>query len=76
LLEAAALAGAGGLLGLVIGIGAGGLLTLLVPALPVRPSLEHALLAEAVAIAIGVGAGSLPAVRAAGLNPVEALRAD
>ncbi|HEX6734723.1 MAG TPA: ABC transporter permease, partial [Azonexus sp.] len=74
--EAVALSGLGGLLGLLLGIGLAQIIHLAVPALPVHTPLSFVLLAEAVAIAIGLAAGVLPARRAAGLDPVEALRTE
>lgn len=74
--EAVALAAVGGLLGLVLGIGIAQLAHLLVPALPVQTPLSFVLLAEAVAIVIGLAAGVLPARNAARLDAVEALRAE
>ncbi|MBL9078164.1 MAG: ABC transporter permease [Planctomycetes bacterium] len=74
--EAAALAALGGALGLLLGVGCGWLLRLLVPALPVATTLPHVLLAEGVAILVGLVAGTAPALRAARLDPIEALRAE
>lgn len=74
--EAIALSAIGGALGLLLGFGLAQLIHLLVPALPVHTPLSFVLLAEGVAIAIGLAAGVLPARRAAGLDPVEALRSE
>ncbi|WP_028994366.1 ABC transporter permease [Azonexus hydrophilus] len=74
--EAIALSALGGALGLLLGIGLAQLIHLLVPALPVHTPLSFVLLAEGIAIAIGLAAGVLPARRAARLDPVEALRTE
>ncbi len=74
--EAVVLAGIGGLAGLVIGTGGAWLLGVLVPALPTHTPWSYVVLAELLAAAIGLAAGVLPAVRAANLDPIEALRAE
>jgi len=74
--EAVALAAIGGLVGLLLGFGMAQLINFFIPALPVHTPLSFVLLAEAIAAAIGLAAGVLPARRAARLDPVEALRTE
>ena len=74
--EAVALSALGGLLGLALGFGLAQAIHLLLPALPVHTPISFVLLAEGIAVAIGLAAGVLPARRAARLDPVEALRAE
>ncbi|OHC62690.1 MAG: peptide ABC transporter permease [Rhodocyclales bacterium GWA2_65_19] len=74
--EAVALAAIGGLFGLLLGVGLAQTISFFVPALPVHTPLSFVLLAEALAAAIGLAAGVLPARRAALLDPVEALRTE
>jgi putative ABC transport system permease protein len=74
--EAVTLSALGGVLGLLLGLGLAQLIHLAVPALPVHTPIGFVILAEAVALAIGLLAGVLPAIRAAKLDPVEALRAE
>ncbi len=71
--EALILGGCGGLVGLLAGAGGSWLLGRLLPGLPTHVSWGYALLALVVALAIGLLAGVVPAWRAAGLDPVEAL---
>jgi putative ABC transport system permease protein len=72
--EAVVLAALGGVGGLIIGAGGARLLGVLIPALPVHTPWSYVALAEGLAAVIGLMAGALPALRAAGLDPVEALR--
>jgi putative ABC transport system permease protein len=70
------LASIGGLAGLVIGAGGAWLLGIVIPALPTHTPWSYVVLAELLAAVIGLAAGVLPAVRAANLDPIEALRAE
>ena len=74
--EAIMLSAMGGVMGLIIGIGIAHGLHLLVPALPVHTPWLFAVLAESTAVSIGLAAGVAPAMRAARLDPVEALHAE
>ena len=74
--EAAVLAAAGGAAGLALGAGGAWLLHAAIPALPTHTPWSYAALAEALALLIGLAAGVLPARHAAGLRPVDALRAE
>ncbi|MFD2271677.1 ABC transporter permease [Undibacterium arcticum] len=74
--EAVALSALGGLIGMLLGIGLAQVIHYAVPALPVHTPITFVILAETIAIAIGLLAGVLPARRAARLDPVAALRAE
>ena len=74
--EAVTLSAIGGVMGLVLGVGLAQLIHFAVPALPVHTPLSFVLLAEGIAIVIGLLAGVLPARSAARLDPVDALRTE
>jgi putative ABC transport system permease protein len=74
--EAVALSALGGIFGLVLGFGLAQIIHFTLPDLPVHTPISFVLLAEGIAIAIGLAAGVLPARNAARLDPVEALRTE
>lgn len=74
--EAVTLSAIGGLMGLALGFGLAQVIHLAVPALPVHTPLSFVLLAEGIAVVIGLLAGVLPARSAARLDPVDALRTE
>lgn len=74
--EAVMLSSAGGLLGLLLGWGGARLTSLFLPALPTHTGPFYVVLSLLLAFVIGLAAGVLPALRAAGLDPVDSLRAE
>jgi len=74
LVEAMTLTGAGGVLGIVIAVGLTMLVGALVPALPSSVPTWALVTGFSVSVAVGVFFGVWPAVKAAQLDPVEALR--
>jgi len=75
LLEAVALTGLGGVLGLGIGVGLAQVVTLVSP-IPAEVTTWSVALALGVSTGVGLLFGVLPARRAGRLDPVEALRHD
>lgn len=76
LTEAAMLSTAGGIIGVMAGLGIALLLGFLVPALPVRVPTMYVVMALTVSLLVGLFSGVMPARRAAHLDPLEALRAE
>ncbi len=76
LTEAAFLGSAGGILGSVIAVALVEGVTLFIPALPLAIVWPFVALALLVSFLIGLASGLMPATRAAGMDPVEALRAE
>jgi putative ABC transport system permease protein len=74
LTEAIVLTGAGGVIGVLLGGGISLLIHLLVPSLPSSIPLWSIILAVAVSMTVGLFFGMYPAIKAARLDPVEALR--
>jgi putative ABC transport system permease protein len=74
LVEAMTLTGSGGILGIVISILITMLVGALVPALPSKVPAWALITGFSVSVAVGVFFGVWPAVKAAKLDPVEALR--
>jgi putative ABC transport system permease protein len=76
LFESALTAVAGGVAGLLIGVGGAWVLSHIVPGLSSATSPLIVIEAIGMAMVVGMGAGVAPALRAASLDPVEALRGE
>ncbi len=76
LIEAGVLSGVGGILGVLIALGLGFLVTLVLPRYDARPPWDAALVGVLVSVVVGLVAGYLPASRAASVDPIEALHRD
>ncbi len=74
--EAIMLSALGGVLGLAVGIGIAQAVHFFAPSFPVHTPWLYVFLAELTAVTIGLAAGVAPALRAARLDPVEALHAE
>ena len=76
LFEALSLSLAGGVGGVALGIAVVQLVNAVLPALPVQMAWGYIGAAFAVSLVIGAAAGVVPAMKAAGMNPLDALRAE
>lgn len=76
LMESTILSTLGGLSGLAIGSGIAWLLNILFSGLPVSTPWDYVFAALGVSILIGLAAGVIPAIQAAKMDPVDALRAE
>jgi ABC-type antimicrobial peptide transport system permease subunit len=74
LTEAIVLTGSGGVIGVLLGGGISLLINLAIPSLPSSIPLWAIVLAVAVSMSVGLFFGMYPAIKAARLDPVEALR--
>lgn len=76
LFEALTLSAVGGLIGVLAGIGIVGLVSNLLPALPTELAWSYIVAAFAVSLLIGIISGVMPAIKAAHLNPLQALHSE
>ena len=76
LVESTVLSGCGGVIGILIGYGGSLILGKIIYDMILMPSFWMAMAAFLFSLAIGIGFGMYPAVKASGLQPVDALRAD
>jgi putative ABC transport system permease protein len=74
LTEAVVLTGLGGIVGVLVGVAGASLLPLAFPSLPTTVPIWAIVMAVAMAASVGLFFGMYPAVKAARLDPVEALR--
>jgi putative ABC transport system permease protein len=73
IIEAVTLCQFGGIIGIVLGLGAGNLAGKFLNAAPALP-LDWVLGGIGLCVLVGVGFGTYPAYKAANLDPIEALR--
>jgi putative ABC transport system permease protein len=74
LTEAMVLTGAGGVIGVTLGVGISVMINIFLPRLPSTVPLWGVLVAVLVSMSVGLFFGMYPAIKAARLDPVEALR--
>jgi putative ABC transport system permease protein len=76
LFEALTLSAVGGVIGVIAGIGLVGLISILVPALPAELAWAYVAAAFSLSLFIGIVSGVLPAIKAARLDPLQALHSE
>ncbi|WP_029151616.1 ABC transporter permease [Methylovulum miyakonense] len=76
LFEALSLSAVGGMIGVLAGIGIVGLISKLVPALPTELAWSYIAAAFILSLLIGIISGVIPAIRAARLEPLQALHSE
>jgi putative ABC transport system permease protein len=76
LFEALTLSAVGGLIGVFAGIGIVGLISNLVPALPTELAWGYIAAAFTLSLLIGIVSGVMPAIKAAHLDPLQALHSE
>lgn len=76
LLEALTLSAVGGLIGVIAGIGTVGLISKMVPALPTELAWGYIIAAFTLSLLIGIVSGVMPAIKAAHLDPLQALHSE
>lgn len=76
LFEALTLSAVGGLIGVLAGIGIVGLVSNLLPALPTELAWSYIASAFALSLLIGIISGVMPAIKAAHLDPLQALHSE
>jgi putative ABC transport system permease protein len=75
LLESVSICSVGGILGVLLGLGASWVVSVTI-GLPMAFAWESTALSFVISLLVGVTFGLMPAVRAANVNPIDALRGD